>query len=60
MLPDNKDIKLLRDFDNKVEMATFLESGKILVKIGNRFMVFDEYGVFIDEAEFKDLRELEH
>jgi hypothetical protein len=57
MLPDNNDIYLLRDFNSKVELATFLDDSNILVKIADRFMVFDEHGEFKDEAEFKDMRE---
>jgi hypothetical protein len=35
-------------------MSTFLEDGKILIKIRNRFMVFTPNGAFIDEAQFDD------
>lgn len=35
-------------------MSTFLEDGKILIKILNRFMVFTPNGGFIDEATFDD------
>lgn len=38
-------------------MSTFLEDGKILIKIGQRFILFNENGAFIDEIEFEDLRE---
>ena len=38
-------------------MSTFMEDGKILVKIGQRFLLFDENGAFVDEIEFEDLRE---
>jgi len=48
---------LINDIDQKVDMSTFLEDGKILVKIGQRFLLFDENGAFVDEIEFEDLRE---
>ena len=38
-------------------MSTFLSDGKILLKIAERFLLFDEKGVFIDEIQFEDLRE---
>lgn len=55
-LPDAQQTMMLTDFDKQVDMSTFLDSGDILLKIKNRFMIFDKYGMFIDEAEFKDLR----
>ena len=35
-------------------MSSFLDDGKILVKIRRRFMVFTGDGAFIDEVEFND------
>lgn len=35
-------------------MSTFLDSGDILVKCENRFLIFNDKGDFIDETEFKD------
>lgn len=35
-------------------MSTFLEDGKILIKILNRFMIFTPNGAFIDECQFDD------
>jgi hypothetical protein len=35
-------------------MSTFLDDGKILVKVRRRFMVFTGNGNFIDEVEFND------
>ena len=42
-------------------MSSFLEDGKILMKIRRRFMVFTSDGEFIDEVEFNDdiLQEVE-
>lgn len=35
-------------------MSTFLENGKIMIKIRRRFMIFTNDGAFIDEVEFND------
>jgi hypothetical protein len=35
-------------------MSSFLNDGKILVKIRRRFMVFTSDGAFIDEVEFNE------
>jgi hypothetical protein len=35
-------------------MSTFLQDGKILIKIRKRYMVFTSNGAFIDEAQFDD------
>jgi hypothetical protein len=35
-------------------MSTFLEDGKIMMKIGKRFMVFTTNGAFIDETHYND------
>jgi hypothetical protein len=35
-------------------MSSFLEDGKILMKIRRRFMIFTNDGAFIDEVEFND------
>ena len=45
---------LINDYLNWVDMSTFLEDGKILVKNRRRFMVFTNNGNFIDEVEFND------
>lgn len=45
---------LINDFLNWVDMSTFLENGKILVKIRRRFMIFTGDGAFIDEVTFND------
>lgn len=33
-------------------MSTYVEGGKILVKVFKRFMVFTQKGEFVDEVEF--------
>mgnify|MGYP006089676223 CR=1 FL=1 len=52
--PDSTTKTLINDYLNQVDMSTFLEDGKILMKIGKRFMVFTSNGAFIDETEFND------
>lgn len=52
--PDSTEKTLINDFQNYVDMSTFLEDGKILVKIRRRLMVFSGNGNFIDEVEFND------
>ena len=54
--PDSQEISMISDFGKNTDLATFLDSGEILMKIKNRFMIFDKYGEFIDEVEFKDLK----
>ena len=36
-------------------MSTYVEGGKILVKVFKRFMVFTQNGEFVDEVEFNML-----
>jgi len=36
-------------------MSTFLEDGKILLKVGYRYMLFHNNGDFIDEIDFSDI-----
>ena len=35
-------------------MSTFLDSGDILIKCENRFLIYSNKGEFIVEVEFKD------
>ena len=53
-LPDSTEKTLINDFQNYVDMSTFLENGNILLKIKERYMVFTQRGKFIDEVEFDD------
>jgi len=39
---------------NKVDMSTFIENGRILIKNKRRFMVFDDNGKFIGEVTFNN------
>ena len=52
--PDQVEKPLINDFLNWVDMSTFLESGKIMVKCRRRFMIFTNDGHFIDEVDFND------
>lgn len=45
---------MLNDYQNYVDMSTFLENGSILLKCRRRFMVFNEEGNFICEATFNN------
>lgn len=40
-MPDSKTNVLLNDHDDKVDMTTFLSDGNILLRIAQRFMLFD-------------------
>jgi hypothetical protein len=48
-VPDNKTNVLINDIDEKVDMSTFLDDGKIMVKIADRFLLFDSNGGFMDQ-----------
>lgn len=52
-MPDSHQFTLIQDTQKHVDLATFLDDGKIFLKIGNRYMLFNEYGSFIDEIEFE-------
>jgi hypothetical protein len=54
LMPDSTQKVLINDFLNWVDMSTFLEDGKILIKIRRRFMVFTAEGAFLDEVKFDD------
>ena len=51
-LPDRTEKTLINDFQNLVDMSTFLENGNILLKIRSRYMIFTQKGHFIDEVSF--------
>lgn len=45
---------LINDIQNKVDLATFLEDGDILLKINNRFLLFKATnGQFVADIEFE-------
>ena len=51
-LPDSTQTTLISDFDRKTDFSTFLDDGQVLLKIGFRFLIFNEIGQFIDEVDF--------
>ena len=53
-LPDQVQKTLINDFQNQVDMSTFLEDGNILIRSRSRFMVFSKEGFFKDEVTFND------
>ena len=53
--PDSYEVSLLADYKNKCEFSTFLKSGEILIKILDRYMVFDQWGSFIYQVTFGDI-----
>lgn len=53
-MPDSAERTLLNDSLNRVDMSTFLEDSKILVKSGSRFLVFTSQGDFFSGVHFDD------
>lgn len=53
--PDSAQKTLINDFMHLVDVSTFLSDGKILVKALRRYMIFDEYGQYIDEVDFEPI-----
>jgi hypothetical protein len=39
-----------------VDVSTFLGDGNVLVKALRRYMVFNEYGSYIDEVDFEPIQ----
>ena len=54
-LPHSQEVTLISDFHRKVELTTFLDSGNVLMKVANRYFIFDSFGGFMDEIEFTDI-----
>jgi len=52
-MPDSMNVTLIHDVEDAVELVTWLNEGNILLKIGNRFLLFNDCGNFIDEIEFR-------
>ena len=50
--PDNMNLTLIHDVEDAVQLVTWLDDGNILLKVGNRFLLFNDCGNFIDEIEF--------
>jgi hypothetical protein len=53
MLPDSTSVSLINDHQQKTDFSTFLDDGKIFLKIEHRFVLFDKDGCFMDPVEFK-------
>lgn len=53
--PNSYQISLLADYENKCKFSTFLNSGEILVKIMDRYMMFEPEGKFIYQVTFGDI-----
>jgi hypothetical protein len=51
--PDSAQKTLINDFMRLVDISSFLDDGKIFVKVLRRFMVFTKDGAFIDEIDFE-------
>ena len=54
--PNKVQKSLVNDFQNYVDMSTFLENGNILLKCRRRYMVFPGDGNFVDEVYFNNDR----
>lgn len=57
MHPDSNDKSLIADYENKCDLTTFLDNGDILLKIYNRFLVFDQDGGFIGRVKFYEIEQ---
>lgn len=55
--PDSYDVSLLADYQKKVEFSTFIKTGEILLKIMDRYMIFDNTGNFIYQVVFDDIEQ---
>jgi hypothetical protein len=54
-LPNAYEKTIINDFQNGVDMSTFLANGNILLKIFHRFLVFSTDGAFISKVTFAEL-----
>lgn len=57
MHPDSNDKSLIADYENKCDLATYLDNGDILLKIHNRYLVFDQDGGFIGRVKFYEIEQ---
>lgn len=53
--PDSYDVSLIADYEKQCEFSTFLWSGDILLKIRDRYLVFDQTGRFVYQVNFTDI-----
>ena len=54
-LPNAYEKTIINDFQNGVDMSTFLANGNILLKIFHRFLIFSTDGAFISKVTFEEL-----
>ena len=54
-LPNAYEKTIINDFQNGVDMSTFLANGNILLKIFHRFLIFSTDGAFISKVTFQEL-----
>lgn len=54
-LPNAYEKTMINDFQNGVDMSTFLANGDILLKIFHRFLIFSTDGAFISKVTFEEL-----
>lgn len=48
-MPDSMYKTMIRDKNNVIDLATYLDDGYIFLKMGKRFMLFDQNGTFVRE-----------
>jgi hypothetical protein len=48
-------VSLIADYENQCEFSTFLWSGDILLKIRDRYLVFNKTGSFVYQVNFTDI-----
>ena len=53
-LPNAYEKTIINDFQNGVDMSTFLADGNILVKMFHRFLIFSSEGNFIAKVSFEE------
>jgi hypothetical protein len=53
-VPDTNERVIVNDFMNSVDFSTFMPDGKILLRVNQRFMIFNSEGAFIQEINFID------
>lgn len=52
-LPDSPNVTLIQNRQDAISLVTFCEDGLVLLKLGPRFLLFNDCGNFLDEVEFK-------
>ena len=49
-LPDTTERTLVNDFQNGVDMSTFLQNGNMMVKVFHQYMIFNQKGTFVNKV----------